>query len=230
MYMDKILEFLSVNNSIPVVVIVIAGFIIMAFVQAHYIMQSKVKEIKKETGGKIEKAVEDIMICIEETSYLNSKEIMDERWATMAMCMHDETEATCRYIKEFYPMENGKFRAILHACLEKVRISVMQHIAINGFHDLSSKELDIYCENVGLELFEYSGRVMRLKGIDDLELIKDTHGLRYSGEESIESYKEIIEEVIRLEKEEKDKVADVKKRLKINGKIFDFFKGYLDGN
>lgn len=227
---NTIIEFLSVNNSVPVVVIVIAGFVLMSFVQAHYIMTSKVNEIKKETRGKIEKYIDSVMLSIEEQSYLNAKAIMEERWSEISSCDHDEDESSCDFIKRFYPMEEDKFRDILHGALTKTRASVMQHIDINGFHNKKSSELDVYCEGVGIELFDYNKRVLKLKGIDSLVLVKDTHGLRFTRQQSIECYRDIIDEVIRLENEEKELIADVKQRLKINGKIFNFFRGYLDGN
>ncbi len=226
--LKTIIDFVTVNNSVPVVAIAISVFVIMTFVQAHYIMSHKVNDIKKETRGLVKKHVDSVMIEIEETSFLRAKDIMNERWLEASTCEHGETEYSCGFIRRFYPMEEDKFREILQSALDKTKQSIFHHIDINGFHDKAGRELEIYCEDVGVELFEYNKRIMKLKGIDSLVLVKDTHGIRFTRQQSVDCYRGIIDNVIRLEKEESVKISEVKQKLRINGKIFNLFKGYLD--
>jgi hypothetical protein len=226
---ERIVDFLSVNNSVPVIALIILGVVGVAFAQAYYIMTSNIKEVKSSTVAKIEHFVDKVVLDIEEVSYVRASEIMDRRWDKASTCVHGENAKTCDFIEKYYSYESDKFRRILHESLHKTKESINTHIRINGFHKMDSLQLDVYCTNVGTELHDYNKRVMRVKGVDTLDLIKDTHELRFTKTEAIEFYRKIVNEVTRLKNEEKEKISSIKRKINFNGKLFKMIEGYLDG-
>jgi len=225
----KILEFLSVNNSIPVVVVIVAGFVVTAFVQSYYIMQGKVGDIKESTKGKIEKIIDDVVLDIEETLFVSGSEAMSSQWSDVATCVHGETSKSCDFIGKYYTSEAKEFRVILHNALTRTKASIVTHVRINGFIKMPMAELDSYCNEVGSELAIYTERALRIKGIDTLQLLKGTDWLTFDDKEATMDYKRIISNVIRVRKEETRMVESVKKKLTINDVLVSFFKGYVNG-
>ncbi len=227
--MQIIATFISSNNSIPVASIIIIGMLILTYIQSHYILNRKVDEIKESTNGSIEKAIDDAVLDIEEVSYVRADEIMSSRWEEMAKCRHGEDAKTCDFMEKYYDYASDKFRGLLHEALQRTKKCIETHVKINGFHNMSALELDVYVTRVGGELFDYNKRIMRIKGVDSLDLIKNTHELRFTKAEAIESYKRIVNEVVRIKKEGKDKIKKAKKTLRVNNKILNLVKGYFDG-
>ncbi len=227
--MQIITTFISSNNSIPVASIIIIGMLILTYIQSHYILNRKVDEIKESVNGSIEKAIDDVVLDIEEVSYVRAAEIMTSRWEEVAKCKHGEDAKTCDFIEKYYNYESDKFRGILHESLQRTKESIRTHIKINGFHEMSPLDLETYVARVGCELFDYNKRVMRIKGVDTLDLVKNTHELRFTKAEATEAYKRIVNEVIRIKKEGKEKIKKAKKTLRVNNKILNLVKGYFDG-
>jgi len=226
---DTFVDFISKNNTVPVVAIIIAVILMVSFFQSRYIMFTKVSEIKKETSGKINKYVDEVLLEAEEISFDRGREIMEERWVELSTCVHGETELSCEYLRTYFPREVEKFHNILHSSLEKTRYSIMQHLDINGFHDKEGLDLIQYYTRVGTELFEYNKRVMRIRGIDSMPLIKDTHGLRFTKQEAINKCGKIVNYAVKTKKEETQKIKNIRKNLRLHNKISEIVRGVLDG-
>jgi len=224
-----ILDFLSSNNTIPVVAVVCLGVLLFALAQSCYIVSVKVDGIKRSTEGKIEKAIDDVVLDIEEVSYVRAEEIMTSRWKEISICRHGEDAKTCDFIEKYYNYESDKFRGILHESLTRTKQRIETHVKINGFHSMNSDTLKAYKGRVGSDLFDYNKRIMRIKGVDSLDLIKNTHERRFTKDEAICAYGRIIDSVISIRKNEVAEIKEVKKKLRMNRKVASIFKGYLDG-
>jgi len=225
---DKLVEFVSMNNTVPVAVIVVVGFAIVAYGQAQYIIREKIKTIKKEYDAQIEKYIEDVILAIEEITVDNCKRIMQERWDKMKVCDHGETELTCEFLAKHYPMEVNRLLNILHNGFKKTEQATKQHVKINSFHDLYGQALESYKHDVGVDIYQLTQRKLRVAGIEDLVLIRGTQGIRFAEEQAVAFYSDVIDEVLRLEKERDVKIDVLNKKFKMSGLIIDFVKGVID--
>ena len=222
------IEFLKGDNTVPVLIIGFIVFGLLAYGQAQYIIRDKIKQLKTEYKAKVSKYIDDTILTVEEITTSNCKDIMKARWEEIGKCQLGEEGNSCPFLQNHFPMELSRLLAILHSGFERNKLATIQHVTINGFHDLTGNALTNYKKEAGTDIYEITQRTLRVKGIEELTLIQGTEGVRFSKDSAIAFYSEVIDEVIRLENERDEAINNLNKKLRITQLFINIVKGVVD--